>query len=85
MKIYDVKTVEITQEKYEKLVGKSTRLDMIKNLFLKNEYVDSKIILDLLGEKGVLEECREAKIPEADLLTPDEKIELKEKWGVEVG
>lgn len=51
MKIYDVKTVEITQEKYEKLVGKSTRLDMIKNLFLKNEYVNSKIILDLLGEK----------------------------------
>lgn len=51
MKIYDVKTVEITQEKYEKLVGKSTGLDMIKNLFLKNEYVDSKIILDLLGEK----------------------------------
>lgn len=34
---------------------------------------------------GILEDCREAKIPESDLLTPDEKIELKEKWGVEVG
>lgn len=51
MNISEVKTVEITQEKYEKLIEKSTKFDMIKNLFLKNEYVDSKIILDLLGEK----------------------------------
>ncbi len=34
---------------------------------------------------GILEDCREAKIPESDLLTPDEKNELKEKWGVDVG
>ena len=51
MNISEVKTVEITQEKYEKLIEKSTRLDMIKNLFLNNEYVVSNIILDLLGEK----------------------------------
>lgn len=34
---------------------------------------------------GVLEDCREAGIPEGDLLTPDEKEELKQKWGIEVG
>lgn len=34
---------------------------------------------------GVLDDCREAGIPEADLLTPDEKLELKQKWGVDVG
>lgn len=51
MNISEVKTVEITQEKYEKLIEKSTKFDMIKNLFLKNKYVDSKLIFDLLGEK----------------------------------
>lgn len=51
MNISEVKTVEITQEKYEKLIEKSTKFDMIKNLFKKNEYVDSKIIFDILGEK----------------------------------
>lgn len=51
MNILEVKTVEITQEKYEKLIEKSTKFDMIKNLFKKNEYVDSKIIFDILGEK----------------------------------
>lgn len=34
---------------------------------------------------GVLEDCREAGIPEGDLLTPDEKEELKQKWGIDVG
>lgn len=51
MNILEVKTVEITQEKYEKLIKKSTKFDMIKNLFKKNEYVDSKLIFDILGEK----------------------------------
>lgn len=51
MNISEVKTVEITQEKYEKLIKKSTKFDMIKNLFKKNEYVDSKLIFDILGEK----------------------------------
>lgn len=51
MNIFEAKTIEITQEKYEKLIEKSTRLDMIKNLFKKNEYVDSKLIFDLLVEK----------------------------------
>lgn len=51
MNISEVKTVEITQEKYEKLIEKSTKFDMIKNLFKKNEYVDSKLIFDILGEK----------------------------------
>jgi hypothetical protein len=35
--------------------------------------------------QGVLDDCREWGIPEADLLTPDEKLELKQKWGVDVG
>lgn len=35
--------------------------------------------------KGILEDCREAGIPEADLLTPDEKAELKQKWGIDIG
>ena len=51
MNISEVKTVEITQEKYEKLIEKSTKFDMIKNLLKKNEYVDSKLIFDILGEK----------------------------------
>lgn len=51
MNIFEAKTIEITQEKYEKLIEKSTKFDMIKNLFKKNEYVDSKLIFDLLGEK----------------------------------
>lgn len=51
MNISEVKTVEITQEKYEKLIEKSTKFDMIKNLFKKNEYVDSKLIFDILGKK----------------------------------
>lgn len=51
MNISVVKTVEITQEKYEKLIEKSTKFDMIKKLFKKNEYVDSKLIFDILGKK----------------------------------
>lgn len=35
--------------------------------------------------KGVLEDCRAEGIPEADLITPDEKEELKQKWGIDVG
>lgn len=34
--------------------------------------------------KGVLEDCREVGIPDADLLTPDEKEELRQKWGIEL-
>lgn len=34
---------------------------------------------------GVLDECREVGIPESELLTPDEKEELKQKWGIEIG
>lgn len=35
--------------------------------------------------QGVLDDCRGLGIPDADLLTPDEILELKQKWGVEVG
>ena len=35
--------------------------------------------------QGVLDDCRDLGIPEADLLTPDEILELKQKWGVDVG
>jgi hypothetical protein len=34
--------------------------------------------------KGVLEDCREIGIPDADLLTPDEKEELRQKCGIEL-
>lgn len=53
MKICDVKTVEITQEKYEKLVEKSTKLDVIVKLIKNHKYLTNNDILEIAGVKEV--------------------------------
>ena len=49
MNIFEVRSVEITQEKYEKLIEKSTRLDMIVESIKSHKYLSDEDILKIAG------------------------------------
>lgn len=51
MNIFEVRSVEITQEKYEKLIEKSTRLDMIVESIKSHKYLSDEDILKIAGVK----------------------------------
>ncbi|KAK9680657.1 hypothetical protein QE152_g38915 [Popillia japonica] len=33
---------------------------------------------------GLIDECRQMEIPESEIMTPNEKEELRQKWGLEL-
>lgn len=68
-------------QKVMDLNGKTEELHILQCFKGSSKY-NSKEMSRLIS--GVLEDCREAGIPESDLLTPDEKAELSQKWGVEL-
>lgn len=53
MKNFDLKTVEITQDRYEKLVEKSIKLDVIVKLIRNHKYLTNNDILKIAGVEEV--------------------------------
>lgn len=53
MNVFEVRSVEITQEKYEKLIEKSVRLDMIVESIKSQRYLSDNDILKIAGVKEV--------------------------------
>lgn len=69
-------------EKVKDINGNEEELHLLQCYKGSSKY-DTKEMSRLI--KGVFDDCRQVGIPEADLLTPDEILELKERWGVDIG
>lgn len=86
-------------EETEKYVKKSTmyHLKPTTEILTNNEGVDYRMYLMVRGShsynteemarliEGLISECRSAGMSDAEIMTPDEKRQLKERYGVNVG